>query len=361
MPVDLNLLDGPQRAIVREAFLTSFDADALKRMLDDKLDRKLYTLVAPGPLDGVAYDLLNRARAEGWLDQLIAAAEETSGNSLVRNLRATLASSAALDLATVDARLKKTASARAGLERFVRDDGGFVNWGTWVERMAGIGRQICRVEYSHGLQISGGTGFLVAPDLILTNYHVIEPLMAARDFSRVTCRFDFAVGSVPHAPVGLAANPLVGFSPYSLHDPGDMGGLPAADQLDYALLRLAQPVGQEIVSGTPRGNVTLESATPLPAAGSILFIGQHPELNPLKLAVGAIQAANANATRVRYDANTEPGSSGSPCFNVQLKLVALHHGGDPDYKRLQGAFNQGIPTGLIVQHLAAQGIAPFWI
>ncbi len=50
---------------------------------------------------------------------------------------------------------------------------------------------------------------------------------------------------------------------------------------------------------------------------------------------------NANQTRVRYRTNTETGSSGSPCFNSDWDLVALHHSGIVKY-------NEGIPINCIV-------------
>ena len=34
-----------------------------------------------------------------------------------------------------------------------------------------------------------------------------------------------------------------------------------------------------------------------------------------------------------YRTDTEPGSSGSPCFNDPWELVALHHSGVPDLDR----------------------------
>jgi hypothetical protein len=55
--------------------------------------------------------------------------------------------------------------------------------------------------------------------------------------------------------------------------------------------------------------------------------------------------------------NTEPGSSGSPCFDQDWGLVALHHAGDPDFSfGHAAAFNEGIPFGRIVAHLARPGV-----
>jgi V8-like Glu-specific endopeptidase len=67
---------------------------------------------------------------------------------------------------------------------------------------------------------------------------------------------------------------------------------------------------------------------------------------------------NANKTRVTYQTGTQPGSSGSPCFNQFWNLVALHHAGDPLYPDLMpGAFNEGIPIVRIVERLKTRNLA----
>jgi V8-like Glu-specific endopeptidase len=54
-------------------------------------------------------------------------------------------------------------------------------------------------------------------------------------------------------------------------------------------------------------------------------------------------------TRVRYRTNTEGGSSGSPCFDADWNLIALHHLGDPNFST--PTYNQGIPFTAIVDLL----------
>ncbi|TXH84362.1 trypsin-like peptidase domain-containing protein [Thauera aminoaromatica] len=362
MALDLNVLNGPQRKIVRDTFVAAFDAHSLNMLLQDKLDKPpLQNIVPTANFEVMVFDLINASKQNGWTEKLIVAAETASENPRIRALRQTLETSASIDIATVDERVKVHSPASGGLERLVRKDGAFSDWGLWVARMTEIGRRICRIEYPVDLKMGGGTGFLVAPDLVLTNYHVIEKHeKKVLDPAQITCRFDFAVGAEAPTPVKLAASWLTDYSRYSPYDPGDVGGLPDVDHLDYALLRLERTVGNDIVDGATRGWIGLRDSAVLPDAKAILFIGQHPSLEPLKLAVGSVIGANGNLTRVRYDANTERGSSGSPCLDAGLNVVALHHGGDPDYSKLLGEFNQGIPIHLILRRLAARGIAKFW-
>ena len=104
-------------------------------------------------------------------------------------------------------------------------------------------------------------------------------------------------------------------------------------------------------------------ATEVPTAAPALYprmplqILLHPRAAPLKLAVDtdAVTRVNANGTRVRYATNTEAGSSGSPCFDMDFLLVALHHYGDPQYH--QPKYNQGIPIGKIRDRLTRVGRA----
>ena len=72
----------------------------------------------------------------------------------------------------------------------------------------------------------------------------------------------------------------------------------------------------------------------------------------LALDTQAIIGVNGNATRVRYRTNTEPGSSGSPCFDANWNLVALHHAGDPNFTPgYNPQYNQGIPIATIAKLL----------
>ena len=50
---------------------------------------------------------------------------------------------------------------------------------------------------------------------------------------------------------------------------------------------------------------------------------------------------NGNATRVRHRTNTAGGSSGSPSFDGNWNLLALHHTGDPSFLTMP-KYNQGV-------------------
>jgi hypothetical protein len=53
---------------------------------------------------------------------------------------------------------------------------------------------------------------------------------------------------------------------------------------------------------------------------------------------------------VRYDTNTDHGSSGSPVFNREFRIVALHNSSGAG----SDMFNQGVPMKHIGEELRAQ-------
>src|SRR5262249_10494583 len=220
---------------------------------------------------------------------------------------------------------------------------------------------VCRIE----IRVNGGgqvfgTGFLIKGDRVLTNWHVVECIAAVEDkdpnyngpratASDLVCRFDYKVLSNGVVNSGttfrLAAEWRVAVS---RNNPA--GREPRPDELDFAVIQLSAAAGDLPVGdrsnapGDKRGWIDLPGADAKPdfKEHSPLLIIQHPLGDPLKFAweSDAIQSVNAGRTRVRYSTNTEEGSSGSPCFDENLNLIAVHHSGDPGFK---ATYNEGIP------------------
>jgi hypothetical protein len=245
-----------------------------------------------------------------------------------------------------------------GLQRNVRPYLAKLDVRVWQDRLVKIERQVCRVELEGNAL---GTGFLVGPDTVLTNWHVFEIAKNAGKVGQLGCRFDYV--RLPNGQTDAGqlvlldtAGSLDGY-PYSAAEKAGNpdNPLPTMDELDYALMRLASRVGEQQVDGAPRGWIALpKTVLPLPADAPILIV-QHPEGTPMKLALDtqAVVGLNGNGTRIRYRTNTDPGSSGSPVFTMDWDLVALHHYGDPKWENPQ--FNQGVPIELIRQRIVKDG------
>ncbi|MEZ4300170.1 MAG: trypsin-like peptidase domain-containing protein [Polyangiaceae bacterium] len=350
------------------------EAQAIFEALSDLSDEDLTTLLRTGlparvsafELDTLeTFELVRVASAEGWRDRLLTAAlaqqTGTQGPSAAR----------IADLALRTGILPQVPLAPSALEDLIHRRTPFQDVAVWASNLARAIRPIARVELEEDGRFSAaGTGFLVAPDLLLTNYHVIEPLLGSPATGRLRFRFDFqrsTDGLTLHE--GLLTGPAPGLdwhvlsSPYSQADlADDPAAEPSPAELDFALLRLAEPLGDRPVTGAaesaPRRSwLRLAADTALTHAdpGENLLILQHPEGAPLQIAFGAF--TRLFPRRFRYTADTAHGSSGSPCFDAAFHLVALHHSGDPKYATLKRSeYNQGIPAHLIAAACAEKGI-----
>ncbi len=252
------------------------------------------------------------------------------------------------------------------LELKIRDAESSFDIATWRRKLGQIETRVCRIELPAAT--ARGTGFLVGPNVVLTNYHVIEDLyQGTADPRQAAVRFDYKVlddGLSVNAgkAYALAADWLIDHSVYSPHDlQVPPAPEPRPDELDYALLRLAGRPGDDPVGGdTPDPRPAPRQWIEAPAKDhdftrKALYIVQHPDGKPMQVTLDseAVLGLNGNRTRVRYTTETQPGSSGSPCFGADWQWVALHHSGDPNYWRGRRAeFNQGIPVAAIRKLLA---------
>ena len=244
------------------------------------------------------------------------------------------------------------------LEHVVRAIDGFLNpWVFWSGLEAGV-RRACLVDTPTVRGEGGGTGFLVGPDLVLTNHHVVAELIAA-SASSVRCVFDHVINATggidDDVRMRLADDWLVASSPPSPLDrvPG-VAGLPRPDELDYAVIRLAEPV-PEPDTGRPRGWYDLRAAPPLLQTDQTLLVLQHPAGQRLKLAFGPVVTLNANQTRLTHRVNTLSGSSGGPCLTLDMRLAALHHAGTPRQAAPAEKLNAAVPIGSIMRHIDESG------
>lgn len=336
---------------LRQALDDAFDEGSITLLLNDYFQRSFAKMASPGlnkPFENRLHEVIEIARMEDWLLDLAVAAHERRPR---KALLAELAQKAGLGI--IGPRLIN--STGQPLEEIVRTQAKFINPATFIERLPQLQRQVCWIDIPGG----GGTGFLVGADLVLTNDHVVQRLRDGRARAQdVRCRFDYVQaldGSVPTLrkplDVALAAVWDVDSKPPSAADEDATLGEAAANESDYALLRLDEALGDVPVGGdtldtqaSPRACVKTAGATPVVAAGNQVFLLQHPRGEPLQLTIGEVVGFNASGTRMRYDANSKDGSSGSPVFDADLNLVALHHARDPaDPPK----WNQAIPFAVV--------------
>lgn len=193
-----------------------------------------------------------------------------------------------------------------------------------------------------------GTGFLVAPDLVITAYHTLADFIsggkAIATPGEKYAVFDFYTGPQIPGPsaraterwVSFADDWLVESSPDlfwdgSVKDPdeGELGQLRA--HLDFALIRLAEPVGLESVAkngGRRRSWFTVPTAAPSLTRDQLLTMPQHQQGYPQEIAFGAFIESCPSMTRLRSKIETDNGASGAPCFlgeGSEFTLVGMHN------------------------------------
>ena len=293
-------------------------------------------------------ELIQKARMNDWLLDLVVAARERRPQK-----RAIARIAEDLGLAIGTARIDNPTG--QPFEQVIQANAKSIDPAAFYERLHLLESQVCWISIAGG----GGTGFLVGPDLVLTNQHVIDRL--AKGLARwqdVRCRFDYcepASGSpltyIRPTDVGLAHPWLIDSRPPSRYDRHPQLGDAAPEETDSALIRLADPIGDfpvRVDSGDPgaelRKWITASSPPPPLAVGNQVFLLQHPEGKPLRLTIGTVTEFNEAGTRVRYDANSLGGASGSPLFDADLQLVALHHAHD---LARPPRWNEAIPLGVI--------------
>jgi hypothetical protein len=372
-PITLKFTGADQKALadaLEKAFPTP---EKLDQMLTARLDQSLGGITAPYPLGDATFNVVTHYKAKGHLLRLMAAA------------RASQPDNAALAQIAEKFRLSPQAPSQPELEKIVKKTSVPFDVAIWRKKYTQREVCVCRLEVPTNAGTAFGTGFLVGPDLVLTNHHVIAPAIAGQtgahtpagvtaDPKKIVVRFDYKELDDkspvnPGVEVQLADSWLVDCSPPSIADtqPEPKKDTPTTDELDHALIRLSQAIGSEPIplgAGTDkdsknRGWIELPAAEWPFAEQSSLYIMQHPKGEPMKLALDleAKMTVNANRTRVTYQTGTQPGSSGSPCFNQFWAVVALHHAGDPLYPDLApGSYNEGIPISRIVERLKAKNL-----
>jgi hypothetical protein len=354
----MGILSGQQFQKLWEALKDAFPTvNDLTMMLQFRLGKSLAQIAAPNAsYEYMIFEAIRHVESNDETLELINAARD----SKPKNAKL-LAIAGEFGLASI----------APELERMVTEGLPIINPVLWRTRLGELEGRVCRIDIP-GTGDGVGTGFLVGPDLVLTNHHVFQDVFDNRYRpGDVVLRFDYrrsADGKTLNfgTEFRLAPQWLVDSSPPSavdrLADPGNQ--LPGPEELDYALVRVAGDPGNTPVHPDtaevgipprPRGWESVPAAARPPAADSPLFIMQHPKGWPLKLAVEPLKSVlseNANRTRVRYRTNTLRGSSGSPCFDYDFTLVALHHSGNPG---AQARWNEGIPIDVVAALLEKRG------
>lgn len=241
-----------------------------------------------------------------------------------------------------------------GKERFI----GFDRW----KRALDSCDAVARIEKTSGVGV--GTGFLARGSalhpsfgdgpVLVTNAHVIDPegTDGALRPGDARVRFEVEARRTPqYAP--LTVERILWSSP-----PGDVGvtGDPL-QRCDVAICTLRGLDPKVRVLGVTR-------RPPLVSSTARAFIIGHPDGDGLQFSIADSELLDIDKDEklVHYRTPTVGGSSGSPVFDLDWMVFAVHHAGDAEVPRLHGdgtyAANEGVSIGALIRAIEANPGGP---
>lgn len=172
-----------------------------------------------------------------------------------------------------------------------------------------------RVAQSVGLvkgPLGNGTGFLVAPWLLMTNNHVLPTEDTA------------AAASVRFGYQEQESGDIVGVKDVDL-DPARFFVTSPDTALDYTVVAVGPMPGGNQAPGHVLGTIPLVGSLGKILEGEPVNIIQHPAGRPKEIAFRNNKLIKlVDDDVMTYSTDTDRGSSGSPVLNDQWELVALH-------------------------------------
>jgi endonuclease G len=234
----------------------------------------------------------------------------------------------------------------------------------YLELAIAVGRAVARIQIGNEY----GTGFLVGPGLLMTNHHVIEDENDAR---RAVAQFDYQDNAggelLPRQDFRVDLNSL----------------FVTSKELDFTIVGITKNSDKNRpLSSYPWMKMIGETGKA--EKGDSLNIIQHPRGGLKQIAFRKneiIEIPDSAKDFLYYTTDTEPGSSGSPCFNDQWELVALHHSGVPGLNKdkqilkkdgqiwrkdvdpeglISWIGNEGARISAIVNELQSANLKPEW-
>ena len=162
---------------------------------------------------------------------------------------------------------------------------------------------VCRILVDG---VAMGSGFLIAPGVLMTNQHVIRDTSDAR-LALLEFGFEFGFDDIKPARRKFEIDLTQPFA------------ISHEDHLDFSIFHIK---GEGLDS---LGWLPLEPRTDKILEGEPVVIVQHPNGREKELCLFNSELVQRVQAFLHYTTDTEPGSSGSPVFNRQWQVVALHH------------------------------------
>ena len=208
-----------------------------------------------------------------------------------------------------------------------------------LQRLLELAPAVCLFHVELPGARTRGTGFRIGENRLLTNWHVLHNRLTGEPATAAKAEFGFDEdGDGNHLP--------------STAIRCDVTTIHADREDDWAVIEAAEPLRAEwpII----RLSAAAEPVVPNPA-----YIVQHPNGERKRVGFVRNKVTLVNEKILHYVTDTQEGSSGSPIFDREGRLIGLHHvGGTP--QDLTGveplSKNEGIRIPRVVEGLAGYGI-----
>lgn len=197
-------------------------------------------------------------------------------------------------------------------------------------------RSVARILIPRAHGTEAGTGFLLNENILITNHHVISD-PASAEIASVQFNYELPANGQTNTPVEFTLNPGNGFA--------------TSEQNDWTAVRISGNANGEF------GAIALEPVNV--SRNEFVNIIQHPGGQHKQIGMYHNLVTYADRNIIQYLTDTEPGSSGSPVFNSNWQVVALHHSGG--MLREPGTSqnllrNEGIHINRVIEGLKASGL-----
>jgi V8-like Glu-specific endopeptidase len=199
-----------------------------------------------------------------------------------------------------------------------------------------VSRSVAYVSVRSGPDGWSGTGFMITPNLAMTNHHVVSE---SGILPGVTLRFNYQQDFLGRDLETSDFKAVAG------------GVFRANKQLDYAIFEVSGEPGKP----DAWGSLALQRNGP--KTGARINIIQHPGGQPKQISMQNNLVEYVGGHVLQYVTSTLPGSSGSPIFNDNWEVVGLHHAGGRIPEPTTGRYynrNEGILASKILDDLPTE-------
>ena len=303
--------------------------------------------------DGGVASVESGERIQMRLDRLAAAATKEKAFKTTSSLAASLGQSSSTSFLIENVGFERV----IGKSDFLGMD--------FLELALAVSRFVCRIQIrnSPGRTLGYGTGFMVSPRLLITNNHVLSN---ARSAVNSEIEFDYQYDRygrlLPVVTYGLEPET------FFMTDPN----------LDFTIVAVRERSFNDIeLKRFGWNRLFAEQGKAIHA--DTLNIIQHPQGEAKQIVLRSNRLVDLLDDFAHYETDTQPGSSGSPVYNDQWEVVALHHSGVPkiagdnliakdgtiwrdgmDPDNLDWVANEGIRVSSIVNYIKKQRIPTTW-